>query len=318
MLCRTTMTAGLMDALWDGLGERTWCRMHPLSLTKDEKLTYSWETFCEVIKHQKRYFFLHDSGDRELLSPFELLTELGEWCRRFGLIQTFPANRLLYRARRQKFGKHLRTAAELGPPPVEGATMANRMSPPGIVIFYASDDAETALREVAKDPKKDADRYVIGTFRTLRDVRILDLTAIPHTPSIFEPIPDTLEYDPRPPLIFLHYFAAELSMPIERDRSVHVEYIPAQVVTEYFRTEFRHDGLSLAGIRYRSARHEGGTSLVLFASQDNVAGARPANIGEAFAEQDLWIELGGREEQDVTAEVLERWDKEAPQAFDWA
>ena len=160
--------------------------------------------------------------------------------------------------------------------------MPNRMSPAGIVMFYASDDSATALREVARNPKKDTGRYAIGTFRTLRDVAILDLSAIPRIPSIFEPVQDSLEYHPRPPLIFLNYFAAELSMPVAGDEGAHVEYVPAQVVTEYFRTEFDHDGEPLAGIRYRSARREGGSSLVLFASQDNLAGANDAGVEQAF------------------------------------
>ena len=140
---------------------------------------------------------------------------------------------------------------------------------------------------------------------------------IPRIPSIFEPVADTLEYDPRPPLIFLNYFAAELSMPIAGDCSVHVEYVPPQVVTEFVRTEFRHEGLLLDGIRYRSARHEGGTSLVLFASQDNLAGPNPAGARSLFTDTDRWIELVGRDEREVTSAEAQTWDREAPEAFEW-
>ena len=307
----------LKEALWDGLGERVWCRTHPLSLTRDEKLTFSWDEFCALIKHRRRYFFLRDEGYRELFSPLGLLRELEEWCRRFEVITTLPAGLLLYRARCEKAGRPLRSAAELGPPPVDKATVPNWMSPAGIVMFYASDDSATALREVARNPKKDTGRYAIGTFRTLRDVAILDLSAIPRIPSIFEPVQDSLEYHPRPPLIFLNYFAAELSMPVAGDEGAHVEYVPAQVVTEYFRTEFDHDGEPLAGIRYRSARREGGSSLVLFASQDNLAGANDAGVEQALGSRDHWIELVDCEQREVTAEDLERWEREAPQAFEW-
>ena len=57
--------------------------------------------------------------------------------------------------------------------------MPNRMSPAGIVMFYVSDEAATALREVARSPEDDTGRYAIGKFRTMRDVPLLDLTAIP-------------------------------------------------------------------------------------------------------------------------------------------
>lgn len=59
----------LLEALWDGLGERVWCRTHPLSLTRDEKLRFSWDEFCELIKHRRRYFFLREEGDGELFPP---------------------------------------------------------------------------------------------------------------------------------------------------------------------------------------------------------------------------------------------------------
>lgn len=307
----------LLEALWDGLGQRVWCRNHPLSLTRDEKLRFSWDAFCELIKHRRRYFLLREEGDGELFSPLGLLKELGEWCGRFEVIANLPAGELLYRARFEEAGRTLRSATELGPPPADKATVPNRMSPAGIVMFYVSDEAATALREVARSPEEDTGRYAIGTFRTLRDVPILDLTAIPRIPSIFEPVLDSLEYDPRTPLIFLNYFADELSMPIAGDEGAHVEYIPAQVVTEYFRSEFDQAGERLAGIRYRSARCEGGSSLVLFASQDNIAGARGDGVGQAFGSRDEWIELVDSEHREVTAGDLERWEREAPQAFEW-
>ena len=307
----------LMEALCDGLADRLWCRSRPYSFSDDEKLNYSWDSFCGLIKHDRRYFFLREPVSQEFFSPLGLLRELEGWCTKFELISTLPAKYPLYRARHQAPGEMLCSPADLGPPPREKATVANRMSPPGIVMFYGSDQAETALREVARAPEYEVDCYVVGEFRTLRETRVLDLTRIPRIPSIFEPIPDTLEYDPRPPLIFLNYFAAELSMPIMGDRSAHVEYVPPQVVTEFVRTEFRQEGLPLDGIRYRSARHEGGTSLVLFAAQDNVAGTKDAGIRSVFTGTDRWIELVGRDEWEVAAADVQVWDREAPQPFEW-
>ena len=195
--------------------------------------------------------------------------------------------------------------------------MANRMSPPGIFMFNGSDAPETALREIATALECEADRYVIGKFRTLRETRILDLTSIPQIPSIFEQISDCLEYDPRPPQIFLNFFAAELSMPISGVRSIHVEYVPPQVATEFVRTQFLHEDLPLDGIRYRSAQHEGGTSLVLFASQASLVGAIAAGVGSAFTDADCWIELVSWDERKVTAAEVEEWNREEPQLFKW-
>jgi HEPN/RES N-terminal domain 1/RES domain len=305
----------LMDALCDGLGDRVWCRRHPFSLTDDERLSFSWDEFCNLVKHRRHYFFLHeDRKDDELYSPLALLRELATWCERFDLVKKLPGGSLLYRARFQESGQLLSTAVDLGPPPEEKATISNRMSPPGIVMFYVSDNSETALRETAKSPGT----FVVGKFKTRRDAKILDLAGVPPVPSIFESIPDSLEYDPRPPAIFLNYFAAELSKPIARDDRVHVEYIPTQVITEYFQTEFLHDGARIDGIRYRSARHSDHYSLVVFATQDDLVGGRHTTDSAGFPPtSDPWIELTNRQQRDVTAEDLELWDREAPQETEW-
>ena len=154
----------LFDALADGLGRRAWCRRHPFSLTDDERLRFSWDEFCRLVKHRRHYFFLPEQrqGD-ELFSPLALLKELATWCERFNLVRPLSAERL-YRARYQEPGEQLSTASELGPPPEEKATMSNRMSPPGIVMFYVSDNPETALRGTSKSPGT----FAIGEFSTLR------------------------------------------------------------------------------------------------------------------------------------------------------
>jgi hypothetical protein len=305
----------LMDALCDGLGDRVWCRRHPFSLTDDERLNFSWDKFCDLVKHRRHYFFLREGGKGdELYSPLTLLRELATWCEKFDLVKTLPLGISLFRARFQSPGQPLSTAADLGPPPEEKATMSNRMSPPGIVMFYVSDNPETALREIAKCPGD----FVIGEFKTRRHAKILDLADVPPVPSIFESIPDSLEYDPRPPAIFLNYFATELSKPIARDDHVHVEYIPTQIITEYFRTEFLHDGAGIDGIRYRSARHSGHCSLVVFATQDDLVGGQRAADSLGFtARLGPWIELANHQQRRVTAEDLEQWDREAPRETEW-
>ena len=99
----------LMEALCDGLEDRLWCRSRPNSFSDDEKLNYSWDSFCELIKHDRRYFFLRGPEDQELFSPLALLRELEGWCRKFELISTLPAKYALYRARHQDPGERLRT-----------------------------------------------------------------------------------------------------------------------------------------------------------------------------------------------------------------
>lgn len=304
-----------MDALCDGLGKgRGWCQKDYFSVSDNDRLSLSWDAFCESIKHHRRYFFLHERHDDwELYSPLEILNKLARWCKEFGLVKTLREGQSLYRTRLQKPGEILKTAVDLGPPPKDKAIMTNRMSPPGIVMFYVSEEAETALRETAKE---DQGRYAVGKFQTLRDVKVLDLTEIPAIPSIFEEIPESLEYNPRPPLIFLNYFTDELSRPIARDPLIHIEYIPTQVITEYFRTEFTYESEPITGIRYPSARHQSGCSLVLFATQDNLVDGKPLNASIPPLETNHWIELVDHQEWDVTGSDLAQWCSEAPQPYD--
>ena len=260
----------LLDAICSGLGDQLWCNAHLYSLGPHESLAYSWRTFCSLIKHKQRYFFMlnvRDSDDHELLSPSELLRTIVQFARDSGLVRTLPAGQTYFRARWQEPGVVLTQPHELGPPPLKKAAQS-RMSPAGIVMMYVSEDASTALYETANA----VGTYAIGAFRTRRDISVLDLAELPPVPSLFEEIPDSLEYDPRRDLIFLHRLAHDISRPIARDDRIHINYVPTQVVTEYVRSARFSNG-RLHGIRYRSSRRDGGVSVVLFADKTNVVGA---------------------------------------------
>ena len=258
----------LLDAIINALGDRVWCNAQPYSLSDSDRLVMSWEQFCELIKYQRRFFFLdqqHDPND-ELHSSGTILHSIRSWCIRLDLVASLPAGTTVFRARYQKPGKVLTTSRDLGPPPRKESTQSNRMSPPGIVMLYASDNPETALRETCCGPGK----FVVGEFETCREVRILDLATLPSVPSIFRELQDTLDYDSRAPLIFLHEVTADISKSIARDDRVHVEYVPTQVITEYFRTTFCDTSAQIMGIRYPSSRHSGNNSIVLFVTQDDL------------------------------------------------
>jgi hypothetical protein len=173
---------------------------------------------------------------------------------------------VVFRARSQPAGTVHGTAGSLGPPPLAHAIQTNRMSPAGVVMTYAAEDSETALAETARKPGM----FAVGKFVIDRDLLILDLTRLPEAPSEFAELPDSLEYDPRPRLNFLHAISREISRPIAGDNHVHVEYVPTQVVTEYVRTVFRVDGRKADGIRYASSRGNVATAVVLFADQSNL------------------------------------------------
>ena len=128
-------------------------------------------------------------------------------------------------------------------------------------MTYLAEDQATALLETA-DPGKH--RYAIGEFELLKNIAVLDLTKIPSVPSIFE----FERAHVRDAIIFLKSFALDFSKPIARDDRTHVEYVPTQVMTEYFRVAQDLQAIPLAGIRYNSSRNSGGVSLALFGGRE--------------------------------------------------
>jgi len=277
----------LFHAICDGLGDQLWSSATPYSLDPDERLEYSWRSFCDEVKHSRRFFFMlrEKESFSEEISPERLLETILNYSIGEGLVKRIDAGQQLFRVRKQMNGQKHTTSASLGPPPVEIAIQTNRMSPPGIVMMYVSEDQNTALAETDDGPGS----YAVGRFQTNREIQILDLVDLPDVPSFFAEIPDTAEYNPRTAISFLHGVAEDISRPIARDDRVHIEYVPTQVVTEYFRNVTLEDESRLDGIRFRSSRVQNGVSLVLFADRSNVVGARD---GDDFVPQsDEWIEL---------------------------
>jgi hypothetical protein len=295
----------LCDELASAMPTDLWSENSPYRLNDDDQLQYSWDAFCRLIKHKLRYFFtLTDrADDDEIFSPNQLLRLIFSYAESVGAFNTLPTGSLLYRARAQHSGEKHTRPSSLGPPPESAAVQTNRMSPPGIVMMYVADDMRTALAETADKPGT----FALGEFITGRDALLLDLTNLPAVPSLFEDIPDTLSYDPRPRILFLWKLSREISRPIARDDRVHIEYLPTQVVTEYLRTSVTVDGKKVDGIRYRSSRSGVGTAIVLFANQDNIELEFGAAGSFAYASRDRWLTLKSFNEKRVTARSITKW-----------
>lgn len=300
----------LFDALVGRLDDNAWCQKHPYSLTYIQETQFSWKRFCQVVKHQRRYFFRDDDKeDREILSPGELLDTILDYAGKIGLIvRVEPGALKVSRARLQRDGEKFESALDLGPPPLAKSLQSNRMSPAGVVMFYGSDQTETALRETARSLGTGS--YALGEFANGREIVLLDLANLPAIPSLFHEIPDSMEYNPRTVLQFLDHVSWEISQPVARDGREHIEYVPSQVVTEFVRST-NTDAGKIDGIRYPSAVHPGAASYVLFADQDNVA--VPNDPRPTYRDDDRWLELVARSEIEVSETDLALWRNEIPE-----
>lgn len=268
----------VVEALIDAVEDNGWVSRGYYAGTESDWLSDGWDRFKEIIKHHSRFFFLRPDEDAHHfgpeIEPHEMLDtiatvvidKLGE----YGLVRNLGTSEELVRVRLDATKKH-ETAAALGSPPAECATQSNRMSPAGVPMFYGAFELKTALAETF-DVEISEDAVVsIGKFKPLRELRILDLANLPEIPSIYDGERNYLIHA----LSFLHSFAYDISRPIKRDGREHIEYVPTQIVTEYFRQVFRIEGESLDGIAYQSSRASGKIAFVLFCENEQCIDGDP-------------------------------------------
>lgn len=260
----------LRQDISNALPQVAWCRENPLIARPHEAIANSWRSFCHVIKHERRFYFLQyetpqlqadiDQEEAAYTIP-ELLDVIAAYAARTGLYVTAPAGIRHVRGQERAnpaaapFGPR-----RMGPAPYDKALQPNRMSPAGVPMFYGAEDDRTALMEITRS----AGDFALGVFQSSRPLQLLDLRKAPAVPSLF----DLAQAKDRPFALFMREFIADFQKPVET--GAEVEYVPTQVVTEYFRSVARHDDRPIDGVLYASTRNPGGTAVVLFATEHDV------------------------------------------------
>lgn len=230
-----------------------WTSSHP-----HEDLSYSWDKFVQVVKHEIRYFFGGQrAAERGEFTPAQLLRKIGRLVDESALVTSLPVGMSLYRVRERRRDDNWEVnAKELGPPPPEIAS-AGRMNPAGISYFYLAKELETALAEVLSGPPCEAS---YAEFRIQQELKVIDLCEI-QLPSVF----DEHLRELREGLLFVEHFVTAISEPVRKDGREHVGYVPSQVVSEFFAKVFNSDsGDEIHGLVYPSAVQRGGHNVVLF------------------------------------------------------
>ena len=244
------------NTAWVAAADGHWASSH-----RNEEWSREWQAFSEIVKHRSRHFFMSSAKDSESSlrpSPLQVLKLVGSMAGRLGLITSLPAATKLYRVR-ERVGNAAWTicAEELGAPPSELAN-AGRMNPAGISYLYMSMTQGGAFAEVLRGPPC---RAVIAAFEVVGALSVLDLTRLPPLPSVF----DEANHRIREVVLFLDDFVTDICQPVQKDGREHINYVPSQVVSEYFAQVFKTSGRKmLDGIVYPSAVAPGSVNLTLF------------------------------------------------------
>lgn len=251
--------------------EGMWCRSDYFSLEEDERMRLAWSAFCVSVKHVRRFTFwsMGDPHDEDEYHPDYssvggMLDELARAIQSAGLIKKISATQDMWRVRVHGATKSISSATELSAPPRDKAIQPNRMSPAGIPMFYGASTYETACAETLDPTRAVGQKVTGGRFRPMRELQMLDLFDLPTVPSFW----DEGAADLRDTIIFLRDFENDITKPIDRGRSGHIEYVPTQALSEYVRYQMKTDDeQSIDGIRYRSSK-TGEACFVIFCEQD--------------------------------------------------
>lgn len=262
-VCEGSVTDEVLEAICEVIGEDEW-NEDPGILRHDVALRFAWDGFRRKVQHEARFVFLsipEDSSDHpDDFTTAEILKKIIEILKQYKIVTDVPAGRIFYRGRMTDDESDIRDASSLGSPPLRIAA-ANRMSPAGISMFYGSDDVPTVVAEIRSHA---AQSYaVVGAFETTRNLRMVNLAALPPWPSVFDLEQRRGFFELR----FIHQFAADLSAPVVIDGREHIDYVPTQVVTEYLRWL---PEIAIDGILFTSAQN-GGTSCVIFCGPEGCA-----------------------------------------------
>lgn len=239
-----------------------WIQHHPYMMTEGQELSFMWDTFGRMVKHEQRFtFFKRPEFTGEKLSEdnslMDILTELGAKISAHKLCKEVDIDTKLYRCRFIDPGVVVDSFDKITSPPA-GKAKQSRMSPAGISMFYGAFDRNTAVIESSSDGITTVGSHVVGKFKTKTKLKVLDLTDLPQL-SFWMPLDWQV-------IEFLYSFRNEITKSIIRDDRIHIEYVPSQVFTEYLRYIYQDaKGEKIDGIIYKSSLKKATSSnIVLF------------------------------------------------------
>lgn len=226
-----------------------------------DELMYQWSYFKDLIKHKSRYLFQQNQSSNEDRNAFTILKEVGKITKSLKLIKKIEKGTILYRCRQHHSSKTVKEIEDLVSPPQESAIYPNRFSPSGISMLYSAFDSLTAILETLSREDLNKNRITISKFKLKKDIYVIDFNRLPDLPSIFDLKKVKSYYLIR----FLYDLVQDFTQDIKKDEKEHIEYVPTQVVTEYFRYPFNKNRKNMIeGIIYPSSKNKLKSSSVIF------------------------------------------------------
>ena len=287
----------IIEDISESIHQSHWTKSDYFSLQPDQTLSYGWKSFCLIVLSKSRYFFLntHNEPDNprqhDEMNPVMILDSVASIIQNLEMIKVIPITTEIKRVRIVNDYKEATTASDLGSPPLDFCNMANRMSPAGIPMFYGAFDLETSIKETFEPEPNLTKKAVVGNFYPCRNLNVIDLSQQFKIPTIFDQ-----DQSFRFEKLFLYDFIRDFTKPIERADRAHIDYVPTQIVTEYFRHILSKDNsVKIDGVIYPSSKNKSHKAVVIFADNEQCV---EKGIKSRYTENLLF--LNNYEEIDLT------------------
>lgn len=246
---------------------------------RTKRMSEVWDSLVKTSKHRSRYFFHTMSAEGETKTHADILDLLRTLASTEDLRISITPDTNIFRARICDGTCRPSKESELWAPPPEKIS-AGRMNPAGISYLYLANEQATALAEIYATPPCE---IAVAQFRPTKTLTLLNLCKPPPPDMYGEGVVGDAYR-------FLEYFIDTITLPVVKDGREHIDYVPSQIVCEYFAYAHTMSGKSavwpqLHGMQYPSTVRDGGKNIVLFPSAAESYG----DFGKLIAKANLNI-----------------------------
>lgn len=253
----------LQEDISNGIADIVWSSRYDYWSTEGELLEDNWSLFKDVVKHKNRYLFTKSNKfktEEDNRHPFDIFQDISDSVKPLNLLNRISVNDELYRVRQHELITDVKSFVDIASTPKDKSIYSNRMSPAGISMFYGSFDKDTSAKETIDRNNENAKYISTGIFKTKKEINVIDFSKLEYV-SIFDRGKQQYYYISQ----FLNLFINDLAKKIEKDGKEHIEYVPTQIVTEYFRYPFSEElDVKIDGVIYPSSKNVGKKAFVLF------------------------------------------------------